>query len=173
MFMGAQSKTNTAGKLLELVWSIGYTLSPFLGINGTISTSGCSNLAVWVSGLFDISVATAIFLLQEYDIIESVKRPTERRSYCWRCCESKTIFPRPLPSSFFSSLHTTFGTYFITTAITLLQSWLPLLLLLMLLLSDLESIGQAAEFSHPPLPCCVHVMHQQFPLPLLSVKTAT
>jgi hypothetical protein len=75
MFMGAQSKTNTAGKLLELVWSIGYTLPPFLGINGTISTSGCSDLDVWVSGLFDISVATAIFLLQEYVSLNQLKDP--------------------------------------------------------------------------------------------------
>jgi hypothetical protein len=53
----------------------------------------------------------------------------------------------------FSSLYTTFGTYFITTAMILLQSWLSVLLLLMLLLSDLESMGQAAEFPRLPAAC--------------------
>jgi hypothetical protein len=54
--------------------------SPFLRINGTIPTSGCSGLAGWVSGLSDISVAIASFLLQEYDVTKTVKRPTEQRS---------------------------------------------------------------------------------------------
>jgi hypothetical protein len=121
IFMGAQRKTDTARKLLELVWSIGYTHLLFY-----TSMEPSRRLVVPIS--LRESLDYLIFLEQQEAFfckstisLYQLKDPLSSEALISVIVKAKQS---PLASFLlsFSSLHTTFGTYFMTTAITLLQS---------------------------------------------------